>query len=325
MAVRLSDLGRRERSTHSVRLLTPLGLYPAQDVHFPECKYFASEDLCFSVSTRSQKALDEPITEMMYLSVSETKAYGSIVLASIFDGNSAFYPFPTSYGLICNIPSIGCELPAEEVRELVGRQLLIDIENASAPSNGYRPWWFGFEGVPLPPIVGGPRYSLHDDLVDYELAHRLFASINVEDALALRAISTLITASMLWNHRFFSEVAMNTLFISMEACYRMVLRELRGRGVEEPTAKDAATFVHETFESHLNIPESERHEKFFEYDYFTRVTSFHPESRHGTFQHPEMMADDYYDLADSLKTLLRYLLVGYLDPREHVQDPLESE
>ena len=103
-------------------------------------------------------------------------------------------------------------------------------------------------------------------------------------------------------------VPINTLFISLEASFRLVLRRLKADGNPEPTAADAAIFLHDTFN------DVHRLEKYFEEDYERRIISFHPESRFGTYSTPPFFVDDFYFLFNDLLEVYRFLLIGYVHP-----------
>lgn len=221
---------------------------------------------------------------------------------------SAFDPYPFDVSLVCpHIPD-PITWATEHVKPIL-------IEKLSEPDKlhpGYtvpaRNSYRHATDIPLPPVAGGREYDLRDKGIDHGLAQRLHDAIRPSDVIVLRGLSTLIKAGMLHFHYQFFEEATNTLYISMEASYRMVLRKLREAGYQQPTAKDAANFIHDAFY------DVNRLEKYFEEDYERRIASFHPESRLGAFSHPPMMADDYYFLFNDLLEVYRYLLIGYVHP-----------
>lgn len=110
---------------------------------------------------------------------------------------------------------------------------------------------------------------------------------------------------MLSMHMNFMEEVITTLFISMEASFRLIRRRLISEGIQNPNAKDAAGFLGKTFNE-------EPLERYFAEYYDNRVATLHPESRFGVFPHAPLMADDYYHLRDSLRDLYIYLLTGLI-------------
>jgi hypothetical protein len=176
-------------------------------------------------------------------------------------------------------------------------------ELLTAPSS----WLRQADTIP-PPIDGGRGYDFRSDGLDIDMVRQIFESIDTKDAVLLRGLTTLLRASMLKNHLQFYEEGINTLFISLEASFRLVVRRLKEQGNPEPTAADAATFLHDTFN------DVHRLEKYFEEDYERRIISFHPESRFGTFSSPPFFVDDFYFLFNDLLEVYRFLLIEYVHP-----------
>jgi len=163
--------------------------------------------------------------------------------------------------------------------------------------------------IATPPITGGPNYDFRKSGIDYDLARSLYNSIDLNDALVIRGLTTLIKAAMLHFHYQFFEAAIYSLFISMEVSFRLVVRALKAKGVAEPTSKDAMTYIHDAF---FDI---HRVEKYFEEYYDGRVMTFHPESRYGVYPHAPLAADDYYFLFNDMLEVYAFLICGYVHPK----------
>jgi hypothetical protein len=119
---------------------------------------------------------------------------------------------------------------------------------------------------------------------------------------------------MISRHHQFLEESINTLFISLEASFRLIIRILENRGVKNVTSGDAAAFIARPFNQ-------EPREKYFEEYYESRIMTMHPESRYGIFPHAPLWADDCYDLRDALQEVYAYLVAGYIDPKyKHQRD-----
>ena len=86
----------------------------------------------------------------------------------------------------------------------------------------------------------------------------------------------------------------------------MVLEILRQNGIQNPSSKDAANYIHDS------LHDTHRVERYFEEDYEKRIISSHPVSRLGDYPYPPMSADDYYDLFEELQEVYQYLLTGYV-------------
>jgi len=95
-----------EAPTHIARVLSPKGIYPAQSTQFSEGVYVADKELCFSLVTYHEPYEEDPYSEVQWLTVSEIRTYGALMLAvnRELGGYSAFSPYPVSLSLNC--PSV---------------------------------------------------------------------------------------------------------------------------------------------------------------------------------------------------------------------------
>ena len=112
---------------------------------------------------------------------------------------------------------------------------------------------------------------------------------------------------MHFHYQFFEE-ALNALYISLEASFRIIVAILKEAGNPNPTAADAAGYIHDA------LHDINRVEKYFEEDYERRIISLHPESRLGNYPYPPMTAEDYYDLFAELQEVYQYVLTGFVHP-----------
>ena len=140
--------------------------------------------------------------------------------------------------------------------------------------------------------------------MDSALQASVYQAIDSNDDVMMRGLGTLIRSKMLAAHWPFLEEAAVATFVSMEASYRLVLRRLRAEGVSDPTSRDAARFVAESFGENIVA------ERYFEEYYDVRVATLHPESRSGSSAFAPMQADDHLDLYNGLLSMYRYLLIG---------------
>lgn len=288
--------------THVARVLSPVGSYPSKTVIFRDALYIAHDDVCFTVCTCDDPWEEDVYSELQLLSVSEVRLYGALTVA--VDRESDFVSFYPHERALYFRGELGSDPVAWAKKHVL--PLLIDRFARSSDPDGIR---FPDSGTPLPPLLGGPKYDLR--LMSdgyYQLAERVFAAIDREDELSIRGLSTLIKAAMLQRHYQFFEEALNTLFISLECTFRMVLGTLEANGLANPSASDAATFIHDA------LFDVRRVERYFEEDYEKRVISFHPESRYGAYPYPPLSADDYYNLFDELLEVYVYLFTGYVHP-----------
>jgi hypothetical protein len=136
----------------------------------------------------------------------------------------------------------------------------------------------------------------------------MWQRISPTDYLLLRGLSALIKADMLSRYSEFAEESIIACFIALEASFRMIVRRMTAEGIKQPTAKDAALWLHEHFDKHLGLDEPL--EKYFEEFYEQRVQTLHPESRFGSFPYALVMHDDYVHLRSALRSVFAYLVSG---------------
>lgn len=299
-----------EKPTHIARVLSPKGIYPAESISFPEGLYLADDELCFSLVRHCEPyPEDEIYSELQWLTPSEIITYGALMLGVDRErGYSAVYPYSISLDLECQPGPDPLAWAAEYVKPLLVQEVLApDVQHPGFVAIAANPYKSSSD-IPMPPVAGGPPYQFQERILDYELAQSLFAAMDPEDILVIRGLATYIKAAMLHFHFQFFEEALNTLYISLECSFQMVLSALEQGGKQNPTAKDAANFIHDA------LHDINRVERYFEEDYERRIISFHPVSRLGNYPYPPMSADDYYDLFSELQEVYQYLLTGYVHP-----------
>lgn len=266
--------------------------------------------MCFSLVVYYEPYPEKELySELQWLTVAEIRTYGALMLGVDRErGYSAFYPHPIRLSLECQPGDDAIAWAKEFIKPLLIEKLredgFHDPNSAVEAKNIYQ----SLKDISLPPVAGGPAYDLRKQVVDYELAEELFEAIDPEDVIVIRGVATYIKAAMLHFHHQFFEEALNTLYISLEASFRIVLGILEAAGNPAPTSKDAATFIRDALHDHRQI------ERYFEEDYERRIISFHPESRLGNYPYPPMSAEDYYDLFVELQEVYQYLLTGHVQP-----------
>ena len=298
-----------EKPTHVARILSPKGIYPAESISFPEGLYIADEELSFSLVSHSEPyPEDEIYSELQWLTPLEIITYGALMLGVDRERGYSAYPYLINVDLQCQPSNDPLAWATEHVKPLLVQQLLApDVQHpgkAAIAANPYR----SSTDIPMPPIAGGQPYQFQDQVLDQDLARRLFDAMDAEDILVVRGLATYIKAAMLHFHFQFFEEALNTLYISLECSFQMVLLALEEGGKQSPSAKDAANYIHDA------LHDTYRVERYFEEDYETRIMSFHPVSRYGNSPYPPMSADDYYNLFEELQEVYQYLLIGYVHP-----------
>ncbi len=288
-------------ATHVARLLSPLGYYPERKVIFSkESAYFPDPKISLSIFPYIKTGDDEPYSELQWLHPQEIKLYSALMLAvDPDDGSISFYPYShTQKSLV--IDSI--DFKSEELPEYLRALFKEDFTTSEILNTRFYQDLISHRN-------NNALYEFRDKGIDYALAGSIYKSINISDKLLMRGLSTFIKAGMLKSHHSFYEEGINSLFISMEASLKLVLRTLKEQGIENPKSKDAMKFIHDSFH------DNERAENYFEEYYELRIISVHPDSRLGIFAYPPIQVDDYYFLYYGLLEVYRFLINGYIHPK----------
>lgn len=295
------------------RVLSPLGVYPEKTIIADDYAYCSSPEICFTVTLYEKLELKDEnyYSEMEWAHINEIKLFASLLLA--VDRDMSFvriYPFPCTERLsVSGNVSLKDQDLLTEIKEFLIREInASDKQNPGYPApqrNRYQK----AKGISLPPVCGGPDYDFRDEGINYKLQTKVHSAIRKDDYLAIRGLSTLIKSFMLSTHLQFLEESTYSLFVALEASFRMVLRELRKNGVKDPSSSDAMQYIHDAFYDVYRV------DKYFEEYYEGRIKTMHPESRFGIFPHAPLMVDDFYHLADDLLEVYAFLLTGYVNPK----------
>jgi hypothetical protein len=91
---------RRELPTHRVRVMSPLGVYPADSIVNSDFAFFANEEICFTVVPFSSDKIDVEhyYSEVEWATINEIRLFSSLLLCVDRDvGYSRIYLFYTSH------------------------------------------------------------------------------------------------------------------------------------------------------------------------------------------------------------------------------------
>lgn len=275
-----------------VRLMSPLGSYPADSFIAASAALVVDPEICFSVVRVKQ--VDWGFSEVDRLDPREIPLLGSIILSGE-GGDPYIYPYPTHQELLLESRADE-ELNEESFTDC--KSLLLDYLKHPLES-------WPADVVHTPPALGGAPYTLipsqHCDTERLANLRRL----ETANPVLLRGVSALIKAHMAWNHPELMEAGCIHLWIALDAAFSLTLRKLRETGMTNPTAKDAAKFVEQI--SGYNT----EWEKFFEDDYENRIRAIHPDNRFGAAARPQFLADDFAELNDMLIPLFQYAVSNY--------------
>ncbi|MFK8067157.1 MAG: hypothetical protein AB8D52_02835 [Gammaproteobacteria bacterium] len=301
-------------ASHTVRMMSPMGMYPSHSIINEDSALYISNQICFSIAPIDDVKLEieNYYSEVEWATLNEVKLFASILLCIDRDfGYCRLFPFSISHRV-----NIGNSIINIEYLECVASALIKVLEEPSMARNfrgnklTVENQYKNMRGIELPTVQSDIEYGLSESGYDLKLQKHLYEAFDTKDHLMVRAVSTLFRSIMLGALSNFLEESINTTFISLEASFRLVLKRLHQLGIKNPSSKDAAEFIGKVFSS-------EASEKYFSEYYESRIMSFHPESRFGIFPHAPLMADDSYDLADDLIEVYCYLISGYIKPNRN--------
>lgn len=284
-----------------------------ESLYFDDAVFFSDSELTFSVAKHHKHTRggdNDSYSEVQMLNPTETKLYGALMLAVDREiSYVSIYPYPYTVPVQYTSTITNTQWLTDTIKEELSKKLteedIIHPGYSFPARNSYK----YATDISMPKIAGGPDYDFRSEGINYELANKIYNSIDVNDSLVIRGIYTLIKGAMLKSHYQFLEEAIYSLFIAMEVSYRLVLRELKKQGVNNPTSQDAMTYIHDAFYD-IN-----RVDKYFEEYYEGRIMSFHPESRFGIHPHAPLAVDDCYGLFDDMIEVYAFLICGYVHPK----------
>lgn len=276
-----------------VRLLSPLGDYPLGTINHRAAAMVIRPDVSAMITTF--EAIDEPedyYSEIDFLSPFEIRSLASVLLSLRSDLNYlGLYPAPYAME-----------------RRYVG----IDLSDTATVNKLMDEFAAFLQRVPMdgakahrPLLIGGLPYSYDDgSRLEHERQPKIFNCIDVSDHLLIRGLGALIRAIMLEHFTEFLENSAMSLYVAMEASMEIVKEMLRAEGNENPTARDAGSFLDRIFGCEFEA------EGYFEDYYEDRIKIIHPASRFGLFPGAGLGVDDVYFLRRDLIHLYDFLVTG---------------
>lgn len=274
----------------SVRLMSPLGSYPANTFIAKRTALVISADVCFSIVR--VEGQDWSFSEIDSLTPSEIPLLGSILLSGE-TGDPYICPYPTQHELLLETVT-----QEDFDGQCISKCKDFLLEHVMRSQLVMRHAGFCHR----PSALGGASYELipsqHCDKQRCANLERLEAA----GPVVIRGVGSLIKAHMAWKHAEFGEAACIFLWISLDAAHSLILQKLRDSGVVNPSSKDAAKYFDKI--SGYNTES----EKFFEEDYENRIRAIHPENRFGAEARPQFLADDFLELNDMLIPLFQFLI-----------------
>lgn len=281
--------------------MDPRGTYPSGVQHVPTGFFYADEEIAFSVVLGAdwEDILDDaPYSEFNWASPEELRLMASLVLCELREE-----PYLSLYPVVRYSPRIDareldltCPLTVHCVRELI----LKTAAEVCTP--------FGQHGR-LAGIINKKYNVVPAERYGFDRLLKFWNSLNDASFVFFRGLYMLIKADMLRQHYEFNEEAIVSLYIALDASFSLVKRHLQVLGVKEPSAHDAAVWLHEHFDAPLGLRAPDETEKYFESFYEERVMTMHPANKYGDTPYAPIMHDDIPHLRRSLREIFSYLLL----------------
>ena len=284
-----------------VRVQSPIGTYPEVVIGNKDSAFVFDKDISYSiVRLKKPPRIRDYYSEVEWATPEEIALYSSLELSAQYgDMPITIYPLQD-----CHIMNLhpNTKLNNPNLHKIIKDKLMSSLSTEVLPSCFHN----SLTSPSLAPFQSNNPYQTCGNSFLPERQSSLLAAIDPADHLMIRGLSTFLRSAMLCRHRHFLEEAIITLFVSLEATFRLVLRRLKDSGIPNPTSGDAANFVAKAFNQ-------EPIEKYFSEYYDSRIMALHPESRFGTFPHAPLMADDFYDLHESLRAMYVFLITGEVE------------
>lgn len=278
------------------------GIYPRGIFMSPSAVFVADDDIVFAVTYcstwRSKEEL--PYSEVDWMNPELVRLLGSLVLCERFtDRRCWFYPHVHADLLLANdkleLEDLDC---VAQIRSAVIREpRFTSPARITEASEDHLSQGFLFDANEL----------------NIELRSLYWSKISASNLLLMRGIQALVKCDMLAKHPEFQEEAAIAAFIALDASFEMVRRHLQSLGFSNPSAKDAATWFHNTFDGPLGFPPPTDGQFFGDF-YPQRIQTFHPGSRFGDSPFAAISIDDRIHLRQALPGLFAYLLTGEHSP-----------
>lgn len=307
--VELYDRDKHGRSRSFVRVMTfgPHGSYPKGTMLVPNGIFHADEELVFSVvAGEDWRDLDENLgySEFDWISPQELRLISTLLLCEKIDEPPVkMYPLagyaPRILADSIDLTSLGTAPQVKELLVQLGREAKKDIFGSAGRFHGA-----------LLRCLDKENYLLLSDQWDESRLLEVWSKLAPTNFVLMRGLHALIKSDMLMSHREFGEESVIMSYIALEASFQLILRELKRKGAQNPTAHDAAVWLHEVMYQPYDVDPPDEFERYFEEFYEGRVMTLHPASRFGDHPISPTMHDDGIHLRYALRQVLSYLAVG---------------
>ncbi|MBH1634894.1 hypothetical protein I5U65_06965 [Stenotrophomonas maltophilia] len=291
----------RDDEVIRVRLFSAKGMYPRGHLALPQGFFHADEDIATLVTkgfSWTHYFEESSFDEFGWPFPEEIRFMGSMVLCEKQgEVTPLLYPLQE--------PTFLLDPATVDLRSSQNRHSIVDLlkDTNRWPARSHFIDKFSQRGKQEIPLFDAAKLEL-------ERLESTWERMRPTDFVLLRGLSALIKSDMLSRHSEFGAKALMSLYVALECSFQLVLQHLRERGNANPSANDAARWMHDTFDSHFDFDPPDASYKYFEEFYQGRIAAFHPRNRFGDFPFSPNFWDDLIHLRRSLPRIFAFILHG---------------
>lgn len=277
------------------------GSYPRGTFFCDDGFFYADVDLAFAaVRCSGWRSINEdiPFSEFAWASPAQVRVLGALLFCQTFDGAwIRLYPV-IGPELVLGANELDLTEPATV--QMIKERLLLSIKKLHVlPSISL-----------VPPDLLSEPYHLLDKDIAMDRFVPSYRRIDPANFVLMRGLQALVKSDMLGRHREFGEESVIAAFISLDASFSLVQRELKLEGKTNPSAHDAARWLHRNFYEPFGHDPPGELEKYFEEFYDSRISTLHPGNRFGDCPFSPTIWDDAIHLRSQLRQVFSFLVHG---------------
>jgi len=278
------------------------GAYPFGTFFCEDGFFHADEDIAFSVVKCGgwRSVADElPFSEFAWASPAQVRILGSLLFCQVID--EAWVRLYPVIGRHLVLEPDELDLADVNVVQLIRSRILNSSDFLLNPN--------GTAGTPA--SIGCARYDLlSSESVAMSRFPSSYRSIDPGNLVLMRGIQALVKSDMLGCHQEFGEESVLSIYIAMDASFSLIQRELIKAGNPNPSANDAARWLHRVFDEPYGFDAPGDFEKYLGEFYENRISAIHPASRFGDCPFPPAIWGDAIHLRSILRQVFSYLVHG---------------
>lgn len=277
------------------------GSYPRGTFFCDDGFFHAEVDLAFTVVRCSGwRSINEdvPFSEFAWASPAQVRVLGALLFCQTFDG--AWIRLYPVVGPELVLVTNELDLAEPATVQMIKERLLLSVKKQRL-----------LPSIPRVPVsLLSEPYHLLDQDIEMNRFVPSYQRIDPTNFVLMRGLQALVKSDMLGRHEEFGEESVIAAFISLDASFSLVQRELKLEGLANPSAHDAARWLHRNFYEPFGHEPPGELEKYFEEFYDSRISTLHPGNRFGDFPFSPTMWDDAIHLRSQLRQVFSFLVHG---------------